>query len=267
MPETSLYSIDRANKTKKLQNGYQTGDVCEIGYIAQETFPEFYQSGKAKLFIGKDASEIIESFHETFDFVILDTAHIHPIETLNFLTILPYLTDDAVVVLDDVMLHFESLSHSYATRLLFDTVVADKLCIDGDDYISQNVVAFQITADTHKYIADVFRSLMFPWNMLTSDIEMIQPFIERHYDDKLVHAFKLARKFNEDNLFRQAIGMRVDWFADVCGKIQKSSREYAFNAKKQTVESKLSLLKGKNVFFYGGGNYGKQIIAFLKSWN
>jgi cellulose biosynthesis protein BcsQ len=44
---------------------------------------------KWELIRGKDPSEVMESIGKKFDFAVIDTAHLHPVETLNFLCVLP----------------------------------------------------------------------------------------------------------------------------------------------------------------------------------
>lgn len=265
MPESRLYSIDRASKSRKLEAGYQTGDACDIGYLAKELFPEFYANGKAKLFVGNDASHIIEDFGEKFDFAIIDTAHIHPIETFNFLTVLPFLNDGAIVVLDDISLYYDSMSPCYATRLLFDCVVGNKLKICGDDYFANNVAAFQVTSDTHKYIENVFHSLMFPWGMLTEDVDSVETVIKKYYDENLYGLFVLARKFAEKNLFKQALGIQKDWFADACENILKFSQDLVVKKKTDELKQELSPLDGKRIIYYGASACCRETIELIKA--
>jgi predicted O-methyltransferase YrrM len=132
------------------------------------------------LHTGVDIAEVIgERIGDEIDILLLDTTHLHPAETLSFLSIFPYLTDEAIVVLHDVNLAFYWINWSehleeipaYATTLLLNSVVADKLTLNFfyDGYKHPNIAAFQINEDTRKYMSDVFRSLFMPWGMLVDE--------------------------------------------------------------------------------------------------
>jgi predicted O-methyltransferase YrrM len=148
---------------------------------------------------GKDVSEVCDAFDKTgekFDFLILDTAHVHPIESLNFLTIFPYLTEDATVVLHDISLFTENES-TLACKLLFDTITGDKLeLIENPNYYFANIGAFKLNTDTRKYIRDVFSMLRFPWIMFPARLNHIWDVIKRHYDDECIKLFQSAFVYN-----------------------------------------------------------------------
>jgi len=113
MKETTLTSIDFAIRSHRQPDK-------PIGFVASK---ENTNNPQWLLIPGKDPSEVIESFGKKFDFAIIDTAHIHPIETLNFLSVLPFLEDGAIVVLHDLSLYlhrnlfnFVSLATRYDCR-------------------------------------------------------------------------------------------------------------------------------------------------------
>ena len=43
-----------------------------------------------------------------FDFIFLDTAHSAPGEILNFIELLPFLNENAILVLHEILWHFRS---------------------------------------------------------------------------------------------------------------------------------------------------------------
>ncbi|MCL2079077.1 MAG: class I SAM-dependent methyltransferase [Oscillospiraceae bacterium] len=152
------------------------------------------------LITGKDPSEVISELGDKmgkFDFLVLDTAHFHPIESLNFLCVLPYLIDGAIVVLHDILLwtHFNP-PKAYACRHLFSSVAAERIQLKKSLY--QNIGAFQITPDTRKYIQNVFESLLLPWEIDPRSIRMdsILSVLSEHYADKELIALKKALQLN-----------------------------------------------------------------------
>jgi hypothetical protein len=141
-----------------------------------------------------------------YDFAVIDTAHIHPMETLNFLCVLPYLNDGAVVVLHDTSLHiYNANSMAVATRILMSTVAAHKIEPNVSGTFPPNIAAFQVTQDTRKYVENIFSSLFLPWGMVidASIINSIRILLEKHYDKKLVAmfdgAYLLAENFRVSN--------------------------------------------------------------------
>jgi len=201
--ETRLISIDIAEKA------YRYPDK-PVGFVALK---ENINNPQWSLVTGKDPSEVIESFGKKFDFAIIDTAHIHPIETLNFLSVLPFLEDGAVVVLHDLSLYlhrsfYQDLSKfpfvSLATRYLFSSVVGNKIMVSSTDkeYISAwtlpNIGAFQVTSDTHKYIDGIFYSLAMPWAFIPENhiIDSIRNIVKKYYDKTKLELFNDAIKAN-----------------------------------------------------------------------
>ena len=188
MKESTLTSIDKAKYT------YRYPDK-PVGFVALR---ENANNPQWTLIGGKDPAEVIESFGKKFDFAIIDTAHIHPIETLNFLSVLPFLQDGTIVVLHDLSLYLNTTWRSdlsnfprieLATKFLFSSVAAEKITVSSNDkeYISEcilpNIGAFQITPDTRKYIDGVFHLLTVPWGFIPdSDIlDSVRNIVKNHY--------------------------------------------------------------------------------------
>ncbi|MBR2208728.1 MAG: hypothetical protein IJ859_07995 [Synergistaceae bacterium] len=137
-----------------------------------------------------------------FDLLVLDTAHIHPWETLNFLCVLPFMNQDSWVVLHDISLPLLSLrENDLACRYLFSNVVSDEKLMPVSDYDSYfaNIGAFKITDDTRKYIGNLFQSLVVAWDavpffydkyifpcatpMLEEDLNDIRKIIKKYYPE------------------------------------------------------------------------------------
>jgi predicted O-methyltransferase YrrM len=263
MPETKLVSVDRMPDVGDFLDYSGINESQKIGYIAKKLYPEAYESGKAKLFTGVDTSEIIENFDEKFDFVVLDTAHLHPIETLNFLSIYPFLTEDAVIVLDDIMLQFQ-IPGLCATRLLFNCIVADKYILDDNNIIAQNVAAFQLNSDTPKYIDDVFRALYMNWYMYTEDVFSVRKIVEKYYGKYQLKIFDLATEYNEKYLAQLNIGDPRVKFRMMFDRMYKQSQDYAFTRIIEKLKIGLTPLEGKNLYFYCAGKCTQFTLSYLE---
>ena len=161
--------------------------------VGERALREFSDHPRWRLFTGVDASEIIEGLDIKFDFAVIDTAHLHPVESLNFLTLLPWLNDGAIVVVHDIS-DFWDQPDNIAPLHLFSTVCAEKIIAGGDDWHSfSNIGAFQITQDTRKYIRNVFDALMFKWNAFPfRDIANVFKLLNKYYSNENMMLFRKA---------------------------------------------------------------------------
>jgi predicted O-methyltransferase YrrM len=234
-----------------------------VGYFAKK---HFKKNKNWQLFAGKEPSEIIEKIgYKPFDFCIIDTAHVHPIESLNFLTIFPFLNDNAVVVFHDLVL-FAAVSKRYpknvthhtslASKLLFDCLCGTKLKVKDKKYLedlssiienkgasqvstSGNIGAIQITKDTKKNIQNVFSMLMFPWGLLPAieHLRSISNIVKKYYSKE---------NFNE---FCNAIKLNLRFITNGYSYIDKNIK---------------LLENAQNIIFYGAGLNCKKLLCALK---
>lgn len=140
------------------------------------------------------------------DFAIIYTAHVHPVESLNFLSILPFLNEGAIVVLHDISEYTaKSINHEHlAPRILYSSVVAEVITpragyeIEWSEQQLVNICAFQITADTRKYIRNVFDALFIPWEIFVyNELPKVGKLIQQHYPNKLTDKFnELGRYYS-----------------------------------------------------------------------
>lgn len=195
------YSVDYSRqfyRDRTKLSGFLGQQAKQI--IGNEKFNhEFCLGGLLPEFIDK-----ITADSKKVDFLILDTMHIVPGEILDFLAIFHSLENGAIVVLHDVALNHEGHEEAICTKLLFDTVVADKIVMDDPERCAKyaNIAAFMVNEDTRKYIYNVFSSLTLPWEyMLTEkEIAIYREKYEMEYDQTLVELFDKAVKLNEMSL-------------------------------------------------------------------
>ncbi|MCH5240206.1 MAG: class I SAM-dependent methyltransferase [Muribaculaceae bacterium] len=129
---------------------------------------------KHSLTTGKLLKDCIEEIGEGIDLVVLDTSHNIPGEILEFLTVLPYMSKDGIVVLHDV--HLSNLKaaikkqagrslRKICPKVLFSTVSGEKFYNLEDEkglYLS-NIAAFKINDSTFSKIEDLFFSISHTW--------------------------------------------------------------------------------------------------------
>ena len=146
----------------KMQTGFVAGEYIENNRIISHQFH-----------LGGTICDYIDDIGNDIDFLILDTMHSLPGELLDFLVLLPYLRDGAVVCLHDVSLNNRVRGWGFqnATNVLYHSVVGDKLVNwtneNPDARVAYpNIAAFRINPDTRKYIENVFLSLTMTWRYI-----------------------------------------------------------------------------------------------------
>ena len=117
-PNSKLFSID-------LSLDSNIGELCKKKYN---------EDSRWNLYTGKYVFEVIEEIGFGIDLVILDTDHELPGELLDFLMVYPFLGENAIVIVHDILLYWlksKTEIHSIAPRLLFNTLVGEKMNV-GD---------------------------------------------------------------------------------------------------------------------------------------
>lgn len=183
--DAKMVSIDlnkECYRKKGKLSGYQLEEVKE--YLSN------YQNHT--FLLGTILPNVIEDIGNEIDFVVLDTVHQLPGELLDFLCILPYLKDGAIVVLHDTILNLGGQSeNSYATKIVLDVAVGKKYF----DYESRtiNIGAIQIGADTRKNVANLFSAFSITWTYLPSESQLLayRRIYEKHYDDECLKLFDI----------------------------------------------------------------------------
>lgn len=187
--ESELVSVD-------LQDRWFHNKEFATGWAAKKLY-----SGKKSwhLHTGKFLPEIIEDLNLEFDFCFLDTAHAVPGEILDYLVVLPFMREGGVVALHDTALcFFDNHSKTFATRILLDTAVGKKIIPPRLSEKDANLGAFEITADTYKYVRNVFSVLCMPWGYLLDrrQLQIYQEFFLRYYGPQAAEWFAKVAEWN-----------------------------------------------------------------------
>jgi len=210
-----------------IYNAIRDLDGSEL--LSVDVSPNYYRKKEmptgylAESFIGADNPRWHRAFGQDFsaledlpdsysggaiDFLVIDTVHIHPVETLNFLTILPHLSENAMVVIHDVALFQNDMDkkkcdfmRSFACHMLLSNIVGEKMQIkkyaeaDKPPYYC-NIGAIQINSDTRKYVSNLFYSLQFPWGFINLDFENIGKSIKKYYRNEYYKMYQIAKQAN-----------------------------------------------------------------------
>ncbi len=198
----SLRSVDILTKTPK----NPSREIGYLGVMAAEALDvrDFQRR------LGVILPQVIESLaaeeEGKFDFLILDTNHSLPGETLDFLVAFPFLSPNAVVCLHDIRQNQKTPPSPYkiGSNALFNSVVAEKY-VNTDatripDYYP-NTGAFQITKDTSKYINNVFGILTENWlrPLNESSLAAYNDVLRRRYAEESLWIYEKAVIMNHNS--------------------------------------------------------------------
>ena len=87
LDDSHLYSIDLSDRNI-------------IGKCVKSLFPNFLP--KWTLYKGNIATKFMENIGRNLDMVLIDSAHFEPGEILDFIIVLPFLSEEAVIVMHDI---------------------------------------------------------------------------------------------------------------------------------------------------------------------
>ncbi|WP_290656224.1 class I SAM-dependent methyltransferase [Anaerovibrio sp.] len=244
MPESHLYSFDIADK-------WYMDTSKDVGWVTDLMWPD--DNKQWSLYTGKDVSAYVDQLNCKFDFAIIDTAHVHPVESLNFISVLPYLNDNAVVIFHDLALftRFSKFDKfpgmSLANKLAYDTIVGKKIEPGGKEYLDFNlgipsIGAVQISSDTRKYVDNIFNMLFFPWaGFFVADyIFDVADVVRKKYSSKLLQKFCDAVSLN--------------------ARLHYNEMEYSLYNEKAMND----ILLAKEMIFYGAGKICTSLLKFIQ---
>ena len=143
IPDSSLISLD-LNTQLYYDNSKKTG------YRVNQYFPELTKNWK--LLTGQLPHKFLVKLNMKFDFVFLDTAHSAPGEILNFIELLPFLNENAIFVLHDILFHFYSKIKFYLSNVyLYPVIYGDKVLLKNKDGSIGNMGAIFLYNNQEKY--------------------------------------------------------------------------------------------------------------------
>ena len=149
-----------------LKRGYGGTDL-DTGFLGEEASRLLSYEG-LRLFTGVCLPQAIDRIGGDIDFLLLDTMHKLPGETLDFLIAYPFLSKGAVVCLHDIIQNQKKPpdQRRIATNVLFNSVVADKYINTDPERKAAypNIGAFRLRADTEAYLTNVFGALTQNWS-------------------------------------------------------------------------------------------------------
>ena len=192
IPDSSLISLD-------LNTQLYYNLSKKTGYRVNQYFPELTKNWK--LLTGQLPHKFLIKLNMKFDFAFLDTAHSAPGEILNFIEILPFLNENAILVLHDIIWHFHSKIKFYPSNVyLYPVIYGDKVLLKNKDGSIGNMGAVFLYKNQEKYYLNYFFLLLAFWEYIPKDNEIkdLRIFIKKFYKkDIYLKIFDTAVKNNK----------------------------------------------------------------------
>ena len=170
------------------------------GYRVNEYFPELAKNWK--LYTGQQAHKFLVNLNIKFDFLFLDSTHATPGEILNFIEALPFLNENAIVVIHDLLWHFGKVVNSKffpACISLITTLYGDKIFIRNKSV--SNIGAVFLYRNQEMHYLDYFLLLLNFWEYIPKDeqINDLRDFIKKYYKDEIyINIFDLSVRLNKN---------------------------------------------------------------------
>ena len=184
---SKLFSID-------ISSSKNTGN-CLYQY-----FPEFIP--KWKLYNGNIATEYMELIGGNIDMVLIDTAHFEPGEILDFLMVLPFLKEEAIVIFHDIANQMNEKAHrnEWAPYIIFNALRGEKYLPSGDrnKILKHDIGAVKLENNQNKYYHDYFRLLGGQWQYFprVKHINQLIKYFSKYYDNDCLIMFNETIEFN-----------------------------------------------------------------------
>ena len=194
-----LYSIEKLIKLTYDSNR-------EAGILVKDKFQHLM--GKWTFYAGGITAEFIEKIGGDIDLVFLDTAHYTPGEMLDWLQILPFLKEEAILVLHDTFLMYylgkiDKKKLNYSNNQLFcyirgDLIVPNYTSKDFD----RNIGAIKLEKNQKRYFIQYFLALGTQWEYMPEikDIDIIKKFFMKYYGERYTKIFEEAVEKNKIHL-------------------------------------------------------------------
>ena len=188
--DSKLYSIDLDTREK-------------VGECVPKYFPNLMK--KWTLFKGNIATAFLEQIGNNIDMALFDTSHQEPGEIMDFLMVLPFLKENAIVAFHDIAMQ---ITHSHdrnewAPYIIYNGIRGEKYLPSGDDILKQDIGAAKLDSNQKRYYQEYFRLLGGQWQYFPKEehVTQIRNFFKKYYEKdckECLIIFEEAISFNRD---------------------------------------------------------------------
>ena len=178
------------------------------GYRVNKYFPELTKNWK--LYTGKQPHKFLIELNMKFDFLFLDSTHASPGEIINFIESLPFLKENAIVVIHDLLWHFfiNSNMKFYPSCIsLIPALYGDKAFPHNIYGEISNIGAVFLYSNQKNHFIDYFLLLLNFWEYIPKDEQ-----INFYKDIKYINTFNLAVRLNKEAINRTNYGINKNLY-------------------------------------------------------
>lgn len=238
MNDTKMYSVD-------LSKSYHYNPEKPCGFQIKEARKYLENIDNHTLMLGKILPEVIEEIAKDgkIDFLILDTTHYLPGELMDFAVSIPFLADDAIIVLDDISFWYEGENRwAFSTKILFDLCETSDKCYAYSPDGFAKMVGFRMPSKTNNWQKSIFDALSMPWSYYEEDqVKVYKSIVDKYFSTEIRSSFESAVKINKYALDKKKNIKNI--IKDILRKCRDSDTRY----------------------LYGAGQRGKALLFFLNS--
>lgn len=205
--DSHLFSIDlNSNNTR-------------VGSCVRKLFPQFLKNWT--LYLGNVAAKFIEEIGKDIDMVFIDSAHFEPGEIMDFLIVLPFLKEEAIVGFHDIGNQINlagppKTRKEWAPYLIYNIIKGKKFLPSGNFILTHDIGAIKLEKNQYKYIHDYFRALGGQWQYFPKEIyiNIIRNLFKTYYDNDCIIMFEETVKFNRNFVKNNPIGNLYKYNSD-----------------------------------------------------
>ena len=192
---SKLFSIDRSIN-------YYKAKEKKTGFLVKEKFPKLMD--KWTLYTGGITSQFIETIGDDIDLVFIDTMHVTPGEMLDWLMVLPFLKNEAIVIFHDTFFLYSRnrvyprKRHTSNNQLM--CYIRGELILPnyGDSVFFRNIGALKLAQEQKNYYYQYFLALGIQWEYMPSknDLKLMRDFFMKYYGKKYIEVYDDAVEKN-----------------------------------------------------------------------
>lgn len=110
-----------------------------VGHCVKDLFPNLMKNWI--LFKGNISTEYMEKIGNNIDMALIDTAHFEPGEILDFLIILPFLNENAIIIIHDIanQITRSKTRDEWAPYIIFNGIRGEKYLPSGKAILKQDI--------------------------------------------------------------------------------------------------------------------------------
>lgn len=139
------------------------------------------------------------------DLAMVDTSHFEPGEILDFLMILPFLKEEAIIIFHDIdhqITHSKGkdMRYYWAPYIIFNLIRGKKFFPSGPGILNKDIGAIKLEKNQKRFIHDYCRALGGHWEYFLSEkhIQIIKNFFKKYYDNDCSIILQEAITFNKN---------------------------------------------------------------------